>query len=152
MKIQDLDTFIAKHEDHIRRLDAELSAAKALRLVLIKHEHGEAAAENSIHIQRHLNGLALRPGYGSTVNAIKNAILEKCPEEFSIYDIEQALSDSRPDVSRESISQCLCRWRGDKIQVKTPGAGRKPTIYTKEGCTLRKALPKKIVFSSPRDS
>ena len=145
MKIQELDTLIAKLEDHICRLDAELSAAKAFRPVLIKHEHGEAAAENSIPIQRLLNGSAHKPEYGATVNAIKNAIIEKCPMEFSVYDVEQALSNRHPNISRESISQCLSRWRGDKIQVKTPGAGRKPEIYTKEGCVLRKSLPK-IIF------
>lgn len=144
MKLQDIDALIAKIEDDIRRLDAELSTAKAFRLVLVKHEHGKRVIDEPMHIQRVLNGSADRSAYGATGNAIKNAIIERCPQEFSLHDIEEALSDMQLSIPRPSISQCLSRWSGDKIQVKTPGTGRKPTIYTKEGHTLRKSLPRLI--------
>lgn len=144
MKLQELDNLIAKLEGDIRRLSEELTAAKAFRPVLIKHEHGMEATPKPVHIQPPLNGVEEQGGYGSIGNSIKLAIFNGCPSEFSVYDIEKALADMHLNISRPSISQCLSRWKKD-LKVKTPGVGRKPTIYSKEGSRLLKPMPKNIM-------
>lgn len=61
--------------------------------------------------------------------AIKAAI-DKCPEEYSVFDIESKLIENGTPMKRTAISQTLSRMK-DELTIKTKGAGRKPTIYMK---------------------
>ena len=70
--------------------------------------------------------------YSENSSAIRAAI-EACPPDYTIYDIEKILATRGMKMKRETVSQSLSRFRRQgKIAVKKPGAGRAPTIYTKE--------------------
>ena len=71
--------------------------------------------------------------HGTKAKAVRNA-LEDCPEEFTIYNVEDVLKAQRdpPLMERVSISQALHDFaRSGEIFIKTPSYGRRAAIYCK---------------------
>ena len=65
--------------------------------------------------------------------AVRGALLN-CPEEFTIYNVEEVLKmqQDRPPLKRVSISQALHDFaRSGEIFIKTPSYGRRAAVYCK---------------------
>jgi len=70
---------------------------------------------------------------GAKARAVREA-LRDCPEEFTIYNVEDVLKaqqDRRP-FERVSISQVLHDFaRSGEVFIKTPSYGRRAAVYCK---------------------
>lgn len=70
-------------------------------------------------------------GSSSIADQIRAAI-EKCPQQYSVADVESALIADGITMKRTKISQTLSRFmEAGKIKVHEKGVGRKATIYKK---------------------
>ena len=70
---------------------------------------------------------------GAKAKAVRSAVLD-CPEEFTIYNVEDVLKTrhDRRAVERVSISQVLHDFaRSGEIFIKTPSYGRRAAVYCK---------------------
>lgn len=69
--------------------------------------------------------------YGATKQSVLKAI-ERCPEQYSINDIEKALKEDGVPIARSAISQVLTRMiKRNDISLFRQGVGRKPSIFKK---------------------
>ncbi len=74
---------------------------------------------------------SLQTGTSSIADQIRAAI-EKCPQQYSVVDVESALIADGITMKRTKISQTLSRFmEAGKIKVHEKGVGRKATIYKK---------------------
>lgn len=69
---------------------------------------------------------------GESASDLVRGAISKCPDQYSVLDVESALLASGIKMKRTKISQTLSRFMdAGKIFVHEKGAGRKVTIYRK---------------------
>ena len=69
--------------------------------------------------------------YGATKRALLAAIA-KCPEQYTVYDVEKASAEAGALLTKAQIQQGLSRLAKHKqINIVKKGAGRQPAIYRK---------------------
>jgi hypothetical protein len=70
--------------------------------------------------------------YGASKRAILAAI-EKCPTDYTLYDIEKVMAEQGTPMERGAISQALNRLsKGRVIKQLRKGSGRNPAVYRKD--------------------
>ena len=133
MTLAQLDLHIATLAETEKAIHEELDAARKFRPFLAKREPADPPATQPLATQTPLipnetNG----DGYGSTMKNLRAAIVQ-CPNDYTIYNVEEQLSKLSVAIPREIISQSLSRMaRKGEILVQTRGAGRVPSVYRKE--------------------
>lgn len=136
VNLKQLDDHITEMEITVKALNAELSAARAFRPFLAKRENEPETATAPVPVQAALiPSTANGDGYGAVMRNIRAAI-EKCPENYTVYNIETQLSALGVSIPREAISQAMSRLaKKGEVVVHERGSGRAPSIYRKESAT-----------------
>lgn len=134
MKLEQLDAHISELETSIKNRQAELAAAKAFRPFLVKFDQ-EHSSPATAPVESQPPLIPARPtleGYGATIRNVRTAIAA-CPQEYTVYNVEQQLTAMGSTMAREAISQALSRLSKTKeIKIHKRGIGRAPSIYRKE--------------------
>lgn len=135
MNLAELDTHIEDLENKSKEIAKELAAAKNFRPFLAAREPGPATAPQKVVQPPLIENNANGDGYGATLKNIRSAI-GRCPTEYTVYNVENALTEMHITIPRMAISQALSRLakRGE-ITVKTPGTGRAASTFTKQTTT-----------------
>ena len=129
--LESFDLYIDELEKRAMEINGELEAARNYRPYVAKREPGPAKAP--VDAQPPLiktdrdNG-----GYGVLMRGVREAIAA-CPNEYTVYNVEQKLIEAGVFVERTAISQALSRMSAAKeIRLLKKGRGRSPSTFTKE--------------------
>ena len=121
-------------QEFIRQTEKDLQVAKEFLAMWRRRNAAKPSMEPPRSVQTPLipDAEGGRQGiYGANKQAILKAI-QKCPEEYTIYDVEKALGELGSPLARPSISQAMSRLANNKdISLLRKGGGRKPAIYRK---------------------
>ncbi len=121
-------------EEFIRETEKDLLVAKQF-LAMVKRRNGTIPLPSMEPVPAQIPLIKTHP-QGGEYGANKRwllAAIEKCPLEYTIYDIEKALVELGNPLERPVIQQAMSRFvsKGE-VYVLKKGAGPKPSTYTKK--------------------
>ena len=138
MTLTELDQKIADREarlTHLRsevfQLEADIKAAKDFRKAFPRFME-DAPTMQPVHVQ--VAPLIVLPETKSqSDSSIIRSAIERCPVDYTIYDIEKHVAEMGHAITRLKISQTMSDWaRKEKVRVKVRGVGNSVATYTKD--------------------